>query len=453
MRLSKMMIMIPFLFSGAGLLVSQERTVLSLKQSIDLALKQNRTLSASREKLEEARARVGEARTGFLPKLTGSANYTRLDVAPFMPGDVFSEGFPSIPGMPPMDLPKRITIGRNEIVGIGVQLQQPLFSGFRIVNGFRMAKEGLNASEAELMKESNDLILQVEEAYWSVVKAQKFVEVAQEATKQVEGHVTDLENMYDVGMITKNDLLKARVQLSNTKLMAIQAENGVQLSKKALCNLLGIPLDSELQLVEELGYDPVAGVTLEEANLQALNDRPEMRLFRASEAISKRAVDIVSGGYLPTVAVVADYAYQKPDRRYDPKFYTTWSFSVVASLTLFDWGENHYKKAQAQRQLAQIREQFESVKNGIQLEVTQAVLKLKEAEERIRVAQENVKQAEENYKVTEDLFHQGMATNTDFLDANTLLTQAKTDYISALADYKLAIAQLQKATGIIGKGE
>jgi len=69
------------------------------------------------------------------------------------------------------------------------------------------------------------------------------------------------------------------------------------------------------------------------------------------------------------------------------------------------------------------------------------------------VAEENVKQAKENFRVTEDLFQQGMATNTDYLDANTLLVKAKTDYISALVDYKLAEAQLKRAMGIIAKGE
>ncbi len=442
-----------FLGMGIGNSFSQTQIVLNLEQSIKIALQHNKTLAASAEKLKEAKARLGEARTGFLPKLKGTANYTKLDVAPFMPGKVFGNAMPSIPGMPQMNLPKRITIGRDEMVGIGVQLQQPIFTGFSILNGFRMAKDGIKATEAEYSKNKDDLIFNVQKAYWGVVKAQKFVEVAREAVKQVEGHVKDLENMYNVGMVTKNDLLKAKVQLSNAKLGLIQAKNGLELAKKSFCNVLGIPLDTDVKLTEELSYKPSANISLSDAVSQALLQRPEISMLKAGISIGKRTVNIASAGYLPNFTLVLDYGYKKPNREYNMEFYTTWTVSLVASMNLFDWGRTHYKRTQAQHQLLQMKENFENAKNGIRLEVTQAVLMEKTAEQKIRVAEENVKQAEENFRVTADLFQQGMATNTDYLDANTLLVKAKTDYISALIDYKLAEAQLKRAMGIIGKGE
>ena len=433
----------------AGGLYALQSRKLTLEQSIDLAFQYNRTLAISEEKVEEARARLGEARTGFFPRLTGNANYTKLDVAPFMPGKVFAD----FSGAPSEAFPKRIVIGRDEIIGMGIRFQQPLFTGFSILNGYRMAKEGVKASRAEYQRDSNNLIYQVSKVYWGVLKAEKFVEVAQEAVIQVQGHVRDLENMYDVGMLTRNDLLKARVQLSNTKLMLIQAKNGAELAKKVFCNVLGVPLNTDVVLVEELSYESIKGVSIEEASQRALYLRPEILMFKAGLGIGKRSVDLASAGYLPNLSLLIDYGYQKPNREYSMEFYTTWTISLVASMNLFDWGATHYKQQQARRQLFQLEESFENLKSGIRLEVAQAVLMLYEAEERISVAEDNVRQAEENERVTGDLFHQGMATNTDYLDANTLLVQAKTDYISALADYKLAKAQLELATGIIGKGE
>ena len=80
-----------------------------------------------------------------------------------MPGKIFQKGMPSIPGMPEIDLPKRITIGRDEIFSVGVTLQQPLFTGFRVLNGYKMAKEGLKATNAEYLSNKNKLIFRVEE--------------------------------------------------------------------------------------------------------------------------------------------------------------------------------------------------------------------------------------------------------------------------------------------------
>ncbi len=442
-----------FLFLGTGVLYPQEKMVLTLRQSIDMALSKNSGLAALKEKVEESKAALGEAKTGFLPSITSSANYTKLDVAPFMPGKIFQKGMPSIPGMPEIDLPKRITIGRDEIFSVGVTLQQPLFTGFRVLNGYKMAKEGLKATNAEYLSNKNKLIFRVEEAYWSVVKAEKFLELAKEAVRQVNKHLTDLENMHRVGMVTKNDLLKARVQLSNAKLREIQAANGLQLAKKAFCNLVGIPLDSNIKLVQKLEYKPFREPSIEDASLQALNMRPEISSFKSGLKVSENAVKMAEAGYYPNLALVLNYGYNKPDRLYNMQFYTTWNISVVASMNIFDWGRTYYKRSQAQRRLNQMRENFKDLERGIRLEVIQVCLKLKEAEERIKIAEKNVEQAEENFNVTEDLFQQGMATNSDYLDATTLLTQAKTDYITALADYNIAKAKLKQVTGTIGKGE
>ncbi|HHS12681.1 MAG TPA: TolC family protein [bacterium] len=437
-----------FLLGLAGSFAG-EPLILTLEEATDLALRHNATLSAAREKVEESRAALGEARAGFLPWVSGSAAYTKLDVAPFMPGKIFAE----FTGAPPDMFPKRIPVGRDEIVGISMQIQQPVFTGFSLVNGYRMAREGIHASEAELTRVQNDLRYQVQEAYWGVIKAEKFVEVSREAIALVEGHVRDLNNLYDVGMITKNDLLKARVQLSNARLMEIQAGNALQLSGKALCSILGIPLDSEIRLTQSLDYEPAPVVAVSEAGRLALVQRPEIRAMEAGLGIQKRAVNMAAAGYYPTLAVVADLGYNRPDREYNMDFYTTWTVSVVASMNLFNWGATHYREMQARRQLNQLQDNFKGLQDGIRLEVTQTVLNVEEAEARIRIAETNVAQAEENQKVTKDLFQQGMATNTDYLDAGTLLTQARTDYISALADYKLAVARLKRAMGMFPKGE
>ncbi|MGQ9851969.1 MAG: hypothetical protein ACUVTG_01075, partial [Candidatus Oleimicrobiaceae bacterium] len=70
---------------GTALAAAQERLAMDLQKSVELALRQNQRLAVAQERVWEAAAKVGEARTGFFPQLRGSANYSRLDVAPFMP--------------------------------------------------------------------------------------------------------------------------------------------------------------------------------------------------------------------------------------------------------------------------------------------------------------------------------------------------------------------------------
>lgn len=435
---------------GTALAAAQERLAMDLQKSVELALRQNQRLAVARERVWEAAAKVGEARTAFFPQLRGSANYSRLDVAPFMPGRIFegiSKSFPQIPGMPAQTFPKRIPVGRDEIVGIGVSLQQPLFAGGRLYKGYQMAEEGLKIAEASLKKDEGELVFEVKQAYWGAVKAAKMVEVAHQGVQRMEAYVQDLQNMYDVGMLTKNDLLKAKVQLSNVRLMEVQAQHGRRLAMGALCTLLGLPVDTELEFTEQLELVSPLEVDPEQAREVALRQRPEVQMMEHNRKLGEKAVQMASAGWLPTVAVVLDYGYKRPDREYNPDFYATWTATVAAQMNLFDWGATRYKKEQAERQLRQVEASTRALQDGIALEVTQAVLALNEAKQSLALAEENVAQAEENYKVTLDKFHEGMVTNTEVLDANSLLVKARTDHVSALADYQVALARLDRALG------
>ncbi|MBC7187260.1 MAG: TolC family protein [Calditrichaeota bacterium] len=447
-----LLVSVALAFLAASGTVAQERMALDMQKSIELALSQNERMTVARERVGEAAAKLGETRTGFFPQLRGSANYSRLDVAPFMPGRIFegiSKSFPQIPGMPAQQFPKRIPVGRDEIVGIGISLQQPLFTGGRLYRGYQMAEEGLKMAEASLKKEKGDLIFEVKQAYWGAVKAGKMVEVAHQGVERMEAYVQDLQNMYEVGMLTKNDLLKAKVQLSNVRLMEIQAQHGRRLAMGALCMLLGLPVDTELELTEQLERVPPVEVDLEQARQLALRQRPEVQLMEHNRRLSQEAVRMASAGWLPSVALVLDYGYKRPDREYNPDFYATWTATVAAQINLFDWGATRYKKEQAERQLRQVQANMSALKDGIALEVTQATLAINEAKQSLALAEENVLQAEENYKVTLDKFHEGMVTNTEVLDANSLLVKAKTDHVSALADYQIALARLDRALGRI----
>lgn len=435
---------------GTALAAAQERLAMDLQKSVELALRQNQRLAVARERVWEAAAKVGEARTGFFPQLRGSANYSRLDVAPFMPGRIFegiSKSFPQIPGMPTQTFPKRIPVGRDEIVGLGVSLQQPLFTGGRLYKGYQMAEEGLRIAEESLKKEEGELVFEVKQAYWRAVKAAKMVEVAHQGVQRMEAYVQDLQNMYDVGMLTKNDLLKAKVQLSNVHLMEVQAQHGRRLAMGTLCTLLGLPVDTELDFTEQLELVTPVEVDPEQAREVALRQRPEVQMMEHNRKLGEKAVQMASAGWLPTVAVVLDYGYKRPDREYNPDFYATWTATIAAQMNLFDWGATRYKKEQAERQLRQVEASMKALQDGIALEVTQAVLALNEAKQSLALAEENVAQAEENYKVTLDKFREGMVTNTEVLDANSLLVKARTDHVSALADYQVALARLDRALG------
>jgi outer membrane protein TolC len=417
---------------------------LTLEESVRIALKESKALTMAQEKVEESEARIGEARAGFLPRIGSKASYTRLDVVPYMSMKNFA-----IPGVPPGTLPDKIEMGDDDIYNVAVSAQQPLFVGGKILNGYRIATYGAEAEALNYQKSTSEVVLRATESYYGVLKAQEFRKVSEQAVAQMEAHVRDLENMYQVGMIAENDLLKAKVQRSNVKLMGIRATNAVRMATTAFCNVLGIPLDTEVALKAKLEYAPSEPVALDEAIQKALKERPEVKAMQYALKIGQKAVSISKAGWLPNVALIGNYHYKRPDRENEKEWYGSWDVTVAAQMNVFDWGATHYQTAQAKHRLRQIEEGFGQLRDGITLEVTQSVLALQEAQEKVAATGENVAQAEENYRVTNEKFKQGMATNTDLLDANTMLTQAKVEYVQALADHNVAEAKLEKAMGTL----
>lgn len=417
----------------------QGKVVLGLEESIRMALERSKSLAAAREKVLEAEARVGQARAGFLPEITNSSTYTRLDVAPY----ISMKKFP----FPIPQMPSRIYMGRKEVYNLGFSLSQPIFTGFKILNGYKMAKYGAEAERFNYQKERQDLVLKVEESYYGVLKAKEFLRASQQAVEQMEAHVRDLENMYKVGIVAQNDLLKAKVQLSQTRLMRIQAENALKMAKTSFCSVVGLPLGADVELKSKLKCEPPPSIKLEEAVSRALERRPEVRAMEYTLKALESSVALARAGWFPNIALVGNYSYKKPNRENENKWYKTWNVTLALQMDIWDWGSVHYRTSQAKHRLRQMRKAYEQLRDGITLEVTQAYLSLREAQERVSASKENLAQAEENYRVTKEKFDQGMATNTDVLDASAMLTRARVEHIQALADYNLALAKLERAIG------
>jgi len=433
-------------FSSAN---SQVKTF-NIKESIEVALENNYGLAVAEAQKMESFHNVGIQRTNMFPTLITNFNYTRLDVAPFFPTSTFAKLGGVQPGgdtQPIEDMPKKITIGDDKNYSIGLSLRQPIFTGGKIKGSYNIAQYGALAADAEFEKKKRDLALEVKTAFWNVLKAFEYRKLMENSKKQVESHLQDVKNMYKVGMVTENDLLRTKVQLSKIEIEVIKSKHGLKLAKTSFCNVLGIPLDTKFELKEDVAVTKNFNIELDEALKKALKNREEIEALNYNLKIANESVKISKAGYFPDIFLVADYSYRRPNRQYEKEFYNTWTVSLNAQFNIFDWGKTSYQISQAKSRKNQVENSLKQLKNGIKLEVTNAYYKLIEAKEKVTASELNKQQAKENFRVTNELFKQGLVSNTDLLDAQTLLTQAESEYINSKLELKLSIANLLKAMG------
>lgn len=431
---------------GREAAVPQDTLFLSLEESVARALAGNANMQVMRERVREAGAAVDEARTAYLPQITGSASYTRLDMAPYIPASRFL----MLGGAGPAAgdaAPDKITIGLRDNYATSLELRQPLFSAGRIRNTHEIAKLAMNASRAELDRLADELVFEAEKAYLKCLEALELEQVARERVRQLEAHLGDIEAMFETGLAATNDVLKTKVYHSDAKLSLLRAQHAKRLAKNGLANILGVPLTTEIVPTSPADAGEGIAIDLAGALEAAIARRSELKEMEHQRLMALKEIEIDGNGYLPTVAFFAKLAYQYPDREYERDFCSSWALGITAHMNVFDWGSAVYRTRQARSRLRQVEIGMQRETDAVALDVTRAYLTLVDEWSGIGVARENVAQAEENYRVTNERFKEGLATNTDLLDAEVLLTTAKASCRSIVIAYLIARADLARAMG------
>ncbi len=436
----KLMVM----FAIAGIAASASAQVpLTLQEALKVGLENSKTLKISELNAVSAKAKYHEVDANRWANLSFQGRYTRLSTIP-----------PSLLTLP-VTVPgfgNSFQISQNvyNTYNLELTVQQPLFTGFQLLNASKAARYNEKASRYDTKTDRANLEVQIATAYWTVYNAMQAEEFMKENLDRTRSHYQQAENMLAQGMLTQSDVLSAKVQVSSSQLTLLNAENNLQLAEVALNNVLGVPLDTRY----EIKSVPRAGDTTVPAIGQLLNDalnhRSELRSLKLKAQAAGAIAAGAWGAYLPQVSVVGDFYYQRPNQRIFPTqdaFRSTLDASLVVSLPIWNWGQTQSKidEATAQREQAQLAER--QTADDVYLDVTQSYLNFKQAKDRIVVAQTTVKDAEESYRISDQKFKVGLVTNTDLMDAEVALLQAKLSYSQALTDLEIARINLEKATG------
>lgn len=427
------------------------KKVVTLEECVEMGLKTSKALHASEARVDASTARSKEVNASRLPSLKLSGGYMRLsEVPPFEVHLPFPPGFP---------VPSTFVVSPNYFDNYSVRLglQQPLFTGFRLQSSAAMARLGAQAAEQDLSDDRNQVVFAVKNAYWNLFKAGEFKKVVDENATQVEAHLADVRNFFEQGLLTRNEVLKAEVQLSNVKLARLDAANSVEMTAVWLNSLIGAPLDDPIEPAATTGELEAGAQKVPEAwgDLKGLVDkalggRPELKAMDLRVKAGEAGVTLAKSGRYPQVTLTGNYYDLRPNLRLMPaknKFTSTWDLGVSVSMDLWNWNATLRQTQQAKALLAQVLDGLGQLKDAAAVEVRQSWLALKSAGERIGVAREAVAQAEENLRVTNERFKEGVALNSDVLDAEKALLQAKTGHMQALVDHELAKARLAKAIG------
>jgi outer membrane protein len=413
---------------------------LTLEQSIDIALKQSVVIQSAREGVAVSEARKKEAFTGFLPKLSTTYNYTHNDPAPY------------IKQPPPFPF-STLTTGTQDNYTWSLDARQPLFTGGRLEANYDFNRLGVDASKQEEVGTVQDIVLEVQRSYFSILKAQRLVVVAKQSVEQFTAQKDLAKNFYEVGLVPRNDYLQAEVRLADGTQSLVRAENRLEEVKARFNTVLRRPISAPAVIVDTLDYKPY-GKDFDQCLQAAMASRPEIQVFALKAEQAGKKVKVVESEFYPSVNLVGSYQRYGDTADLNGSVYRNqdnWSVMAVASWDIWEWGRTKYSRDASLGQEKQAVNALTNAKDQVSLEVKNAWLAVKEAEKLIVVTKVAIEQAEENYRINQERYREQVSRMTDVLDALTLMTFARASYSNALSDYHIALAALERAMGVIWK--
>ncbi len=422
-------IFIHFLGSPLSHAVEEPSETFTLKHAVETALKANISLKISKEEANAALAVEKKQKTNFLPTFNATYQYEYIDEEATL---------------------GTIVAGSQEEYTLISKVTQPVFTGFSLLNQYKIAKLGLDAAKINEKLKRLEIIFEAKKMFFSLLKAQKFLKISQDTVTQITAQKEVAKNFYEVGMTPLNDLLQAKVELANARQELISAQNNLEITKSNFNILLRRPINESVKLEDVFSYTSF-GHDIDYCFKTAKKNRLELKIADLEIKIAEKEVKLAQKNYYPSINLEGGYFKRGTewdvdggDYIYDPE---GWSITAVASWDFWEWGRSNYEVKEKQSRLSQAQYQKTEILDNIRIEAKQAYLNTLESEKNITTAKKAIEQAKENFRINKERYKEQIATSTDVLDAQTLLSRTTTNYYKALNDFKIAKASLYKAMG------
>jgi outer membrane protein TolC len=419
---SKMMLFLVVTLSVFFPAIAYSQNVITLETCKQQALLQNRQLAMMQEEVYVAQAAKQHARAAAKPQIA-------IGINSFYTGTPLNRILPEY--------------GIYSNVGIN----QPLYAGGKIKLSSQVAQKALEITLEQKNEGAKEVLFATEKAYWQLVAIQAKVKLAQQSKQQVKGLYNDLINAYQAGMVYKNDLLRAGVQLNECDLRLTQAENDLTLARLSLAQVTGLSNGLDFSVADTINgnFTPV----IPENILQSINGNAASEIAEKKVEIAILEEKLAKADFSPSInANISEICFAGENNSSmglvpQPPFLSGYGV-INIHVPIFDGGMKRQQLITQQHKTRILQLQSSETRELLAIALQQAYFGLNEATKQVELTRVSLIQADENLRLCNDRFKVGTVTGKDVLDSQQLWQQAHTDMIDAQISYKMGEALLRK---------
>ena len=431
----------------ASAFVYGQRT-LTLDECRSLAIQNNKELQIAGEKVRVAGYDKQAALTKYFPQVSAMGTYMRNQKDINLLDDKTVAGLGKLL---PIDVGAFTHLDIQDVWLGNVSLVQPVFMGGKIIAYNQITKYAKELAQSMNDLKLQDVIYKTDEAYWQVVSLVNKKKLADSYVSLLRKMDTDVQALIEEGVATQVDGLSVRVKLNQAEMAQTKVDNGLALSRMALAQLCGLPLDESLALADENieSLPESASSTGSYSVEEAFINRQELKSLDYAVRIYKKKEKIALAEHLPSVALTANYLVTNPNsfNGFKNDFGGMFNVGVAVQVPISGWWEGTYKRnaARAETHIKQL--ELDDAKEKIELQVNQSVYKVNEAGKKLTASSRNKEKAEENLRHATIGFEEGVIPALNLMEAQTAWVEAQSDLIDAQIEVKLTDVYLSKALG------
>lgn len=420
---------------------------INLEQCLKMLNKQNREIAAERYGIQAEKWRQRDALGNFLPQINFNSTIVRID------DDTYNEanaGF-EIPGIGsfPSLMPINKTTYQNTIT-----VQQSIFNGGKVIIGYQLAKIARQQAEQSLNNTHNDIVYSGVSNFIQILKLKDLQALAQLSLESSQTQLNTIEERAEVGLALESDILQWKVKVSNSEIALKEIENNLTIVKRIWHNQLNTneKLDPEPIALEELTLEATrfAALTEEQKMLQMKNylnevkqNNPQLASLELSNLIMGKNYLLNKGNFLPSLNIQFTYEIEEDDT-FDFSGNDNWNIAALISLPIFSGGKNLSNLNVAKYQKRKVEQTISAGKEQILVAAENSFRMMTITAEKIENNSLARESALENHRLINQYFEQGLATNTDLLNAETMKFNSEMNLTAATYDYLIQKYEMKK---------
>lgn len=426
---------------------------LDFSQAVNRALAQTPQMLKARAQLVEARSGTRAARGHLLPQLNASFTAMESDNPLNVFGMKLSQGRATFNDFGANEFlgPQSLDVAPSHLDTPGwygnyqpkLSLEIPVYNGGQGWGGLTQARAYLAAARQGNTAARQGMLLEVLDAYAGVETAESFVVVAHQAVTAASSDVALSEKLFAQGVVSKSDLLRARLHLADARLSGEAAGNALANQRARLRMLVGWPVGAPVHPSQRI-HIPLSDMTLAVLQQDGVNANPGVRMHLLQVQAAEAGVRMARASYLPHFNIDISREWNSPTLNGGPGTYT---IAGVLSWHLFDFGARRGALDSAEARVMQKQAEAREARQQTELAIGQSWRAVQLAEERISARQQAIAEATEAERLARLRYAKGVSTITDLLTAQTALDQARSQLIAARFQALMTRAQLLRAIG------